>query len=207
MKNLPPKGVSISVVVILVVVALVLGAAGGYSAGKGSSTALENQVKSLQDQVTSLQSQISTLQGQITTLTNEKTELLNDKAMLESQVTSLQQNITLLESELSALNANYSEGAVLTTFSGGSEDKTGPVFHIPAGNVKIVASLTSLGENRIFYIDLYKVGQDYPVWSGTTDKEGDYVNYVYSLEAGDYYLKVSSVNFDWKVTVYVYGKS
>jgi len=211
-------------VIGLIVVALVLGALGGYLVGGsagGQVTQLQAQVDSLQAQVTSLQSQITTLQSDKTALQGQITSLQADKTAMQAQVTSLQSNYSRLATENAALRLNitttmaelarlrsihtFTVGTTLTTFSGGYEDKTGPAFYVPAGNVKITVQLTSLGQIKTFYIYLYKVGQTYSVWSGHTDNSGTYENYVYSLEAGNYYLKVASVNFDWQVTVQVYG--
>jgi prefoldin subunit 5 len=191
---------------------------------------LEGQVTSLQSQISTLQGQITTLtnektellndkttlQGQIATLNAQISTLTSDKNMLQARVSSLQSenavlraNITALLNQIENLKSSggktYSVGSVLTTFSGGYEKKTGPAFYIPAGNIKIDVVLTSLGDIRGFYLYLYKVGEDSPTWMGTTTNAGTWTNYVYSLRAGDYYLDVSSVNFNWQVTIYVYG--
>jgi FtsZ-binding cell division protein ZapB len=173
---------------------------------------LQIAVTSLTSDKTTLQAQVTTLQANVTSLTSDKTTLQSDKTTLQSQVASLQsdnaklrQDITTLTALLAIQGKNYTVGSVLTTFSGGYEDKTGPAFHIPAGNVQIIAQLTSLGSTRTFYLYLYKVGGNYSTWIEHTENAGTYINYVYSLESGDYYLDVASVNFNWQITVYVYG--
>jgi regulator of replication initiation timing len=212
----------------LIVGALVLGALGGYFVGGSSGGQLQAQVASLTSQVNSLQTQVTSLQSQITTLQSDKTSLQGqitslqtDKTALQAQVTSLQSNYSRLATENAALRLNvtttmtelarlraihtYTVGSTLTTFSGGYEDKTGPAFHIPSGNIEITTQLTSLGEIKGFWLYLYKVGQDYSVWSGSTENSGTWTNYVYSLGEGDYYLKVASVEFNWQITIQVYG--
>jgi regulator of replication initiation timing len=212
----------------LIAVALILGAVGGYFVGgsqggglQAQVTSLTSQVGSLQTQVTSLQSQITTLQGDKTGLQGQVTSLQADKTSLQGQLTSLQTNYSRLATENAALRLNitttmaelatlrslhtYTVGSTLTTFSGGYEDKTGPAFHIPAGNVKITAQLTSLGDIRGFYLRLYKVGNSLPTYMGNTEVDGTWTNYVYSLSAGDYYLDVGSINYNWQVTIQVYA--
>jgi outer membrane murein-binding lipoprotein Lpp len=208
----------------LIVVALIVGAVGGYFVGGsagGQVTQLQAQVASLTSQINSLQAQATTLQSQITWLQGVETTLHGQITSLQGQVTSLRTNCSRLVTENAALRLNitttmvelarlraihaYTVGSTLTTFSGGYETKTGPIFHIPAGNVKVTIRLTSLGQIMGFYVYLYKEGQTYSVWYGRTENSGTYENYVYSLVDGDYYLKVDSVNFNWQVTVQVYA--
>jgi regulator of replication initiation timing len=208
-------------VIGLIVGALILGALSGYFVGGSQGGQLQSQVANLTSQVSSLQTQVTSLQSQVTWLQGVETTLHGQITSLQGQVTSLQTNCSTLTTENVALRLNitttmaelarlraihtYTVGSTLTTFSGGYEDKTGPAFHIPAGNVKVTVQLTSLGSIRTFYIYLYKVGQEYSVWSGHTENAGTYENYVYSLDAGDYYLDVACVNFNWQVTVQVYA--
>jgi regulator of replication initiation timing len=212
----------------LIAGALILGALGGYFVGGSQGGQLQAQVASLTSQVSSLQSQVTTLQSQISTLQSDKTTLQGqvtnlqaDKTSLQGQVTSLQTNYSRLATENAALRLNitttmaelatlrslhtYTVGSILTTFSGGYEDKTGPAFHIPAGHVKITVQLTALGDINGFWLSLYRVGYTSRFWSGSTEVGGTWINYVYSLAEGDYYLDVASVNYNWQVTIQVYA--
>jgi len=96
--------------------------------------------------------------------------------------------------------------ALLITFAGGYEDKNSPIFFIPNGHIKITAQLTPIEEDDYdFDIYLYKVENGmHLVWSGGTKEVGVYETYVYSLEAGDYFLEVSSIGLNWQITVQVY---
>jgi len=224
-----------SIAIVLLVVGIVVGGIGSYVVGSGQisslqtqvtnlqtdNSELQSQVSTLQDDKTDLQSQVSSLQENITLLQTQVTSLLtdktrlqsqvtslqNDKALLQAQVTSLQNDKTILENRIAELEAihNYTVGTVLTTLTGGYEDKTGPAFHIPTGNIKIVVVLTSIGDIKGFFLYLYKIGNTLSKWAGSTENAGTWVNYVYSLEEGDYYLDAASVNFNWQITVYVYG--
>ncbi len=214
--------------IVLSAVMLIIGLIGGYFASSGNISSLQTQLTAAQEQVSQLQSQVSNLQSQITALQSDKTtlqgqvtSLMSEKTALQSQVSELQAEKSKLESENSLLKQNitnlmnqiqqlkaihsYQPGAILTTLSGGYEDRTGPAFHIPQGNIKITVQLTALGDIRGFYLSLYKVGHTSSTWRGSTETTGEWINYVYNLEDGDYYLKVGSVNYNWKITVQVYG--
>jgi hypothetical protein len=105
------------------------------------------------------------------------TSLESDKAGLQAQISSLQNDKTTLEKKVAEMEAihPYTLGAVLTTLTGGYEDRTSPVFHIPTGHIKIVAELTSIGEVKGFYLYLYKVGQTNAIWLGSTENAGTWI--------------------------------
>jgi len=43
------------------------------------------------------------------------------------------------------------------------------------------------------------------IWATSFYNPGTWINYVYSLEEGDYYLNVGPGNFYWQIIIYVYG--
>ena len=176
-----------TIALVLLIIGLVVGGIIGYITGISQVSPPSNhEGNSLADQISQLQTQIASLQT-------------------ENQM--LKHNISDLNTEIQRLRANhnYTVGAVLTTLNGGYEDKTGPLFHVPTGHIKIVVELVSLGTIKGFWLDLYKVGYTPHVWDGHTENDGTWINYVYSLNEGDYYLEVGSVNFEWQITVYVYS--
>lgn len=213
MKCLDKKVIGVAVVALIV--GLFLGYAPGYF---GANTAsLTQRISSLEDQVDSLESQLSTANAQknslqtwltqnITYYQGQITNLQSQIANKDASISQLTSQISMLQDRIEELEAihDFTVGAVLTTLSGGYEDKTGPAFYVPAGHVKIVVQLESLGEIRAFYLYFYKIGETFSEWSGSTENAGEWVNYVYSLDAGNYYLDASSINFGWQATVYVY---
>lgn len=213
----------------LILGALILGAVGGYFVGGSQGGQLQSQLASLTSQVSSLQSQVTSLQTQITTLQSDKTALQGqitslqaDKTRLQGQVTSLQTNYSRLATENAALRLNitntmaeltrlraihtYSVGSTIATLSGGETAKTGPAFYFTGGNLKITAVLQATDVTfNSFTVYLYRVGGSIWVSYGTTDSEGTFETYAYGLSSGDYYIKISSINFNWQVTVQVYA--
>jgi len=134
-------------------------------------------------------------------------QLQNQIASLQSQISTLQQNITATMTELNRLRAIhvYSVGSTITTFSGADEDKASAPFHFNGGNLKITISLqvTSVYGGSI-YVYLKKVGGTI-AWYGSTHSEGTFESYAYDLSSGDYYLDVTSMDFNWQITVQVYA--
>jgi len=212
-----------SIALALLVAVLLISNVWTYASLQNQINTLNNERNNLQRQVNSLQLQYNTLNAtyqnyksthgftntqyisQITTLQGQITSLENDKIQLQADNQILRQNITNLQRKIAELEAGYyTAGSILATLSGGYENKTGLPFYIPAGHIRIVVELTSLGSIRTFYSYLYEVGQSRQTWYGYTENPGTWTNYVYSLKAGDYYLKVGSVNFNWQITVYVY---
>lgn len=183
----------------------------GLIAGAGGVYVMDsNQISSLKFQIAGLQADKANLQGQITTLQNDKAGLQQQVSSLQADGEALRQNISALSSRIRDLEAihNFTIGSSLNTLDGGGSgilDKTGPAFYIPAGNIKIIVNLDSVGAIQGIFLRLYRLKDGVGVWNANTGNPGEWVNYVYNLEAGNYYLDTSSQNFRWHATVYVYG--
>ncbi len=195
--------------IVLTIVTLVAGIAVGYFA---SSSIHQSQLITAQIQASLLQSQVSDLQGQITTLRDKVKSLLNENAILqfekdrlESENRLLKQNITDLVDQLLQLRVALinQSGTVLSALSGG-EEKTGPTFHIPKGEIKITVSVYSLGSREGISIFLYKVNASSSVCLLSTVLTGERTIDFDISEEGDYYLKVSNTPYVWMLIMQVY---
>jgi len=87
----------------------------------------------------------------------------------------------------------------------GSGEKNTKAFTLArTSDIKISFHLTGGAKVAFLYWYLYPVGAELYefVGSGRIDKSsGDFDFYVYALPPGRYYLKISSMNVEWKVIV------
>jgi uncharacterized protein HemX len=176
---------------------------------------LQKQVTDLTDEKTSLTSQITMLQEQLITKTNE-VATLNDQLTAaqtqittkDSQIATLQTQITAKNNEISTLTTQisdrdaqilalqeqippYTKGAwnTIKTFSSSGEVNT-ELFNIPQSEARIVWTYSETGYLPYMYVELYKQGITFRVWSSGEILTSTGTTYIYNLTTGNYYLNI-----------------
>lgn len=155
----------------------------------------DSQISSLNSQLKSKESQINSLKSQLQSKNNEINNLKRQISELQSRIEELEQVSCLSKYEQGTWN-------VVAEFSGKFEKNT-ETFIVPGDTLRITFTIKGSSKYGRFSFYLYKLGEEYYTESFLFyEPPLTETVFVYNLEPGEYYLKISCANLDsWQITV------